>query len=697
MKQLVIITAVCLSFSLQGQTIEKFSIDSGGANTTSGGIEILYTIGEVAIQEASAGNIILSEGFINPSSNAIDCALSLSKEVITVASKSGGYRLDLLSGTSWEVTNSSEWLNVSPASGDGDQSIVVQRTENTLVTRKGSITITNGCDVQVVLSVTQNGAIPCQLSLSKELITVASKSGGYIIDVTANSYWEVTATSPWLTVIPMSGDGSGSINIRREQNTSVFREGMVTLTTICGDQKMITVNQNGAIPCELSLSKELITVASKSGGYIIDVTANSYWEVTATSPWLTVIPMSGDGSGSINIRREQNTSVFREGMVTLTNVCGDQKMITVNQNGAIPCELSLSKELITVASKSGGYIIDVTANSYWEVTDMSPWLTVIPMSGDGSGSINIRREQNTSVFREGMVTLTTICGDQKMITVNQNGAIPCELTVSREQITVNPNSGGYIIDVTANSYWEVTATSPWLTVIPMSGDGSGSINIRREQNTSVFREGMVTLTNVCGDQKMITVNQNGAIPCELTVSREQITVNPNSGGYLIDVTANSYWEVTDMSPWLTVIPMSGDGSVSINIRREQNTGELRVGTVTLTNICNDTVVITVTQNAGQSSKSSIKVSSSKGLESEVTPLYPIYPNPTAGAVTITGLTSSSVILQIGTTNGAVYYHKRVDVIGNSINFSIADLPVGMYLITVITNQQQVQYKILKKE
>ena len=93
----------------------------------------------------------------------------------------------------------------------------------------------------------------------------------------------------------------------------------------------------------------------------------------------------------------------------------------------------------------------------------------------------------------------------------------------------------------------------------------------------------------------------------------------------------------------------------------------------------------------------IKVSSSKGLESEVTPLYPIYPNPTAGAVTIAGLTSSSVILQIGTTNGAVYYHKRVDVIGNSINFSIADLPVGMYLITVITNQQQVQYKILKKE
>ncbi|PWI28849.1 hemagglutinin protein, partial [Flavobacteriaceae bacterium LYZ1037] len=49
------------------QTIEKFSIDSGGASATAGGIEILYTIGEVNVQELSAGNIQVSEGFINGS------------------------------------------------------------------------------------------------------------------------------------------------------------------------------------------------------------------------------------------------------------------------------------------------------------------------------------------------------------------------------------------------------------------------------------------------------------------------------------------------------------------------------------------------------------------------------------------------------------------------------------------------------
>ncbi|MCB0447635.1 MAG: hemagglutinin protein [Gelidibacter sp.] len=47
------------------QTIQKFSIDSGGASAIAGNIQILYTIGEVNVQELSAGNIQISEGFIN--------------------------------------------------------------------------------------------------------------------------------------------------------------------------------------------------------------------------------------------------------------------------------------------------------------------------------------------------------------------------------------------------------------------------------------------------------------------------------------------------------------------------------------------------------------------------------------------------------------------------------------------------------
>ena len=59
----LIIGLTCLQ--TQAQTIEKFSIDNGGASTTNGEIAVIYTIGEVNVQELNAGNILLSEGFIN--------------------------------------------------------------------------------------------------------------------------------------------------------------------------------------------------------------------------------------------------------------------------------------------------------------------------------------------------------------------------------------------------------------------------------------------------------------------------------------------------------------------------------------------------------------------------------------------------------------------------------------------------------
>ena len=60
-----ILTLLLIVFA-KAQSIEKFSIDSGGASASTGGIEILYTIGEVNVQELNAGGIIVSEGFINP-------------------------------------------------------------------------------------------------------------------------------------------------------------------------------------------------------------------------------------------------------------------------------------------------------------------------------------------------------------------------------------------------------------------------------------------------------------------------------------------------------------------------------------------------------------------------------------------------------------------------------------------------------
>lgn len=72
MRRLFPITILMLLMvsSIASQTIEKFSIDSGGASTIVGDIHVFYTIGEVVIQEISTPTVLVSEGFINSSFNS---------------------------------------------------------------------------------------------------------------------------------------------------------------------------------------------------------------------------------------------------------------------------------------------------------------------------------------------------------------------------------------------------------------------------------------------------------------------------------------------------------------------------------------------------------------------------------------------------------------------------------------------------
>ena len=66
MKKTITILSMLLVFTAFSQTaIKKSSIDSGGASVTNGSVSMVYTIGEVAVQENTSGTTYISEGFIS--------------------------------------------------------------------------------------------------------------------------------------------------------------------------------------------------------------------------------------------------------------------------------------------------------------------------------------------------------------------------------------------------------------------------------------------------------------------------------------------------------------------------------------------------------------------------------------------------------------------------------------------------------
>ena len=68
MKKIISILVLLLTISLGfSQTaIKKSSISAEGGSATVGNTTIIYSVGEVAVQEATQGNTHLSEGFIGP-------------------------------------------------------------------------------------------------------------------------------------------------------------------------------------------------------------------------------------------------------------------------------------------------------------------------------------------------------------------------------------------------------------------------------------------------------------------------------------------------------------------------------------------------------------------------------------------------------------------------------------------------------
>jgi hypothetical protein len=66
MKIIITIFLILLSQLAFAQTIVKSSIDNGGESVSASGINIVYTLGEVNVQEYSTENSRISEGFISP-------------------------------------------------------------------------------------------------------------------------------------------------------------------------------------------------------------------------------------------------------------------------------------------------------------------------------------------------------------------------------------------------------------------------------------------------------------------------------------------------------------------------------------------------------------------------------------------------------------------------------------------------------
>jgi hypothetical protein len=382
------------------------------------------------------------------------------------------------------------------------------------------------------------------------------------------------------------------------------------------------------------------------------------------------------------------TNALHSSNVTVTNgvftiPMPARSIVSVVLKGTSGPYLNASPSTINLASAAGSTgTITVSSNVSWTAASNQTWLTVNPTSGANSRSVTVTASVNsTGASRSATVTISGTGVTSKTITVTQ--APPASLTVDAANLNVNAaaNSNGSV-NVTSNIAWSASSNQTWLTVLPTSGSGNAKVTVTAGANPTVSARTATVTVSGSGITRSITVTQ-AAGAATLTVNRVTLNVNAaaNSKG-TIAVTSNTTWLASSNQAWLTVLPAAGTGNVTITVTAAANSGNTaRVATVTVSR-SGITRTITVTQAANTSTDI-------EDIKSE----EKIYPNPFSKSIVIE-LKHTIIDVTVYDLKGNLLKKEKINSQKTELN--LFELPTGIYILKINTNNGILEKKIMKE-
>ncbi len=172
--------------------------------------------------------------------------------------------------------------------------------------------------------------------------------------------------------------------------------------------------------------------------------------------------------------------------------------------------LDLSSTKADVANTRDTVEIAVTCNTNWTATISDIWCTITPKSGDGNGVIKVITANNPST-KARSATLQIYCqGLRKSALINQSSSV---LTVAESSFLFEKGVNSKILNITANTKWElvIPSTITWLTASSASGSGNASIILTAKENSSGPERSAELLLKYSSEQKIIKVVQKRAL------------------------------------------------------------------------------------------------------------------------------------------------------------------------------------------
>lgn len=400
-----------------------------------------------------------------------------------------------------------------------------------------------------------------------------------------NSPWKFLNSSEWITISPMSGSETTSVNFNIAENLSAVspRSAILSLRSDDPDwdyDKAISVSQAAAPPYFLVDISELDFPGTSDSRKIYYET-NTQFLITTQDSWIHTSYNEEESSITVTVDPNPNNSK-RIGNIrvdyggTTEGNFADYGYLYIYQ---APTTIIGSESYLNYDNIAAAYTISLDAEIAWEGIASDNWIQVSPDSGEaGTTEVTIEVAPNTSVnSRSGYVNFYSAQVLKWTVEIRQDGLFIKPLLNS---LSFPAGESTLDLELSSNTAWAIESLPAWLSITPTEGIGSATLSVTSEENPSTWsRYGEIVIyqpgVNLYAS---VGVSQSGA---HLSTNQSYFEYGASGGSLTFDIKTSGSWSAFTSDDWISLSPSSGKGDTEVTITAEENmTSESRSGTVT---------------------------------------------------------------------------------------------------------------------
>lgn len=400
-------------------------------------------------------------------------------------------------GTPWIITEVPDWITLSADRGTSSTAVTVSVTEyKRSGNRTGNFTFSSDLkkwSYNKKVYVQQVGSGP-YIELAESSFSFDGNAHREIVAASSNFDWRYITDNTWITIEQTEDGMVVSVGIN---DTGWDRNGKVQIYTPDGEW-MATINVYQSV-AKASISPPGPLHFDLGGGSCtLTVTSEAPWKVDASNSWWNVSPNSGKpGTTEVSVNASwNNIPGERSAKIGFRFAHAERDFATIEvlQEGAYT-KLSDESVLRDLSSLGGEAHVTLIANIPWEITEVPDFISITPMSGDGTTELTLTYPSNQSFEgKEGYLLVGWVGFNSRWsYWVRQRSRAP-EFINGENWVVCGPAAQTLSLPMDIEGPWSIVYERSFFDVTPTSSTGKCTFTITVDENeTGQIREGHVNI------------------------------------------------------------------------------------------------------------------------------------------------------------------------------------------------------------